>query len=376
MGAEPSSNVVSSEPERLSVDWPRYRDNLARHLNGLARDLESRVMGALSRDLGFEGLRPSFGPLLSRVWEQGRPIGAVASELGISSQACGQLVDLVQAAGYLERQPNPADRRSRLVMLTARGRSLVEEAVRLILESEADYAALVGDDAYRSFTAALAKLHRGFALPTHADSELTARAQQSFGVLPLVAERVRRELMTALIDRGHTGLKMSHAQVLPLIGPEGGRIHEIARLEGVSRQAISATSQDLESLGYIHREPDPLDRRGVVLQLTDRGVGLIADSLAALDDLELVIRGMLGVRGLAQLGRVASDLYHALRLEAEIFRAADDPSAALAGIVESDARRGRPDIDVLAARLREWLGHEDAERLAARLDSRTRSTAT
>ncbi len=150
-----SKSATTRASERSGAS-SRYRDNVARHLIGVSRDLQSRVRRSLGEDCGYPGLRPSFGPFLSLIWDEGRPLTAIASELAISKQACSQLANLVEAAGYLERRRNPEDRRSKLVMLTSRGRALVEEGVQIILESESEYAALVGTGAYRRFTRALA----------------------------------------------------------------------------------------------------------------------------------------------------------------------------------------------------------------------------
>ena len=356
--------------------WPRYRNNLARHLIGVSRDLQSRVMHSLRQDLGYRGLRPSFGPLLSLIWDEARPLTAIAGELAISNQACSQLANLAEAAGYLERRADPGDRRSKVAVLTPRGRTLVEQAVQIILEIESEYAELLGPESYRRFTASLAALYQGLGLRTHADSALSASASQSIGVLPLIAVRVQRELMEATIARGHAGLKMSHGQVLPLIGPEGGRIHEIARIQQVSRQAISATSRDLAALGYLQREPDPRDRRGVVLQLTDRGIRLISDSVAALDGLERSFRDIPGGRRLERLQRVARDLYQALHLEEEVFQAGFEQPAAPSATSSRGAARDGHDILRLATKLRRQLGSRDAARLAALLEPRVTRTAT
>ena len=355
--------------------WPRYRDNLAGHLIGIARDLQGRVQHALGERCGYRGLRPSFAPFLTLLWDEGRPLRAIASELAISNQAASQLADLVEAAGYLERRPNPQDRRSKLVRLTPRGRALVEQGVRLILESEAEYAALVGPVAFRRFTGALAALYRGLDLPAHADPRLLARAARSVAVLPPIAVRIQRELMEATLARGHAGLKMSYGQVLPLIGPDGGRIHEIARLQRVSRQAISATTLELEAKGYLRRENDPRDRRSVVLVLTSRGAALIRDSVAALDELERRFGGLLGEKRLDSLRGVARELYRALRLEAEIFEAPSEPQSAPNARGDRKPSRGGRDIERLATRLRSRLGSGDAARLAALLDPPARRTA-
>jgi DNA-binding MarR family transcriptional regulator len=357
----------------VDITWERYRDNLPRHLIGLARDLQARVMQSLRCEHGHQELRQSFGPFLSLIWDKGRPITAIAGELSISKQACSQLANLVERAGYLERIPNPVDRRSKLVRLTREGRELVEQGAALILETESEYAAIVTPGPYQAFTAALADLYRGLGLVAQAVPAATADRSHSAGVLPLVVERIQALLMQAAMERGHTGLKMSHGQVLPLIGPGGGRIHEIARVHGVSRQAISAISQDLEAQGYLLRTPDAFDRRGVVLTLTQKGQLLIRDSVAAVDDLELSLIDILGSGPLAHLRRVAHDLYHALHLEEAIF--ADKPEGQAATSPEAVRDSGRK-IQQLANRLRRRLGSGDAAHLAELLETRVRTTAT
>lgn len=340
--------------------WSRYRDNLPRHLIGISRDLQLRVMESLEANHGHRALRLSFGPFLSLIRDRGRPVSEIAGELCVSKQACSQLAKLVESAGYLERTPNPKDGRSKVVRLTHEGSSLVEQGARLILETESDYAALVATEPYRGFTAALSDLYRGLGLPTQTGSSATTRPIRSAGLLPLIVERVQKALMEATIVRGHAGLKMSHGQVLSLIGPDGGRIHEIARIQRVSRQAISAISRDLEALGYLRRAADRVDRRGVVLTLTARGAALIADSVDSVDELELLFRDLIGSAQLEHLQWVAHDLYHALHLEDEIF-------------ADRNTRNSRPwpgtrNIEQLACSLRRRLGSGDVAQLAELLE--------
>jgi DNA-binding MarR family transcriptional regulator len=341
--------LPTSEPRPVEA---RYRDNLPRHLIGVARHLQSRVMRALVDELGYSGLRLSFGPFTTLIREHGRSLSAIATELGISKQAASQLANALERSGYIERRSSPDDRRSKVAVLTSAGTALVDAGDRLIFALDAEYAKRVGEPAYRRFTRALGELHAGLGLPSGAAP--AAGETRSAGVLPLVTERVQRELMDATISRGHPGLKMSHGQVLPLIGPDGGRIREMARVQQVSRQAISAISQELEELGYLRRAPDPADGRGVVLELTAAGRGLIADSVAAADALESSFQDILGGDAFASLRDVARDLYDAFHLEEKIFEA------------------GPTDIEQLARRLRQELCSGDAARLAELLKPRSR----
>jgi DNA-binding MarR family transcriptional regulator len=373
-----ASTVARAEVAGATAEdtWSRYRDNLARHLIGISRDFQSRLRESLTHEYGFGGLRLSFAPLAAMIWSGGRPLGDVAATLGISTQAASQLANLIEEAGYLVRIPNPRDRRSKLVTLTPRGHELVEQGIRIIGEIETEYATLTGNAAYRAFTAALVQLGRGLEPGTQRGRMLPAGVHRSVAVLTMIAERIQRDLMEATLARGHEGLKMSHGQVLPLIGPDGGRIHEIARIQRVSRQAASATTQELESLGYLEREPDPRDRRGVVLAFTPRGVALIEDAVAALDELDRAFFEILGEKRLADLHRIARDLYLALHLEAEVFETSAEASAASRDADAEKARRSGREIAALAERLQQWLGREDAARLVVALKPRTRRSTT
>jgi MarR family transcriptional regulator, organic hydroperoxide resistance regulator len=52
----------------------------------------------------------------------------IANELKITTGGTSKLVDRIEASGYCRRLPNPADRRSSVLELTAAGRSMLAKA--------------------------------------------------------------------------------------------------------------------------------------------------------------------------------------------------------------------------------------------------------
>lgn len=374
-------------------EWSRYRDNLARHLIGLARDVQLRLMTHLVETRGHRALRPSFGALIQQIARAPQPLSQLARALAVSPQAASQLVALAEDAGYLARQSTPSDRRTRLARLTPTGERLVRDALASLDAIESDLRARIGEADYRRFGLALARLTRDLELVPMASD---ARSGSSAGLLPVLANHVEQTLMQTTSARGHAGLKLSHGQILPLVGPSGVRLHQLASLHGVSRQAISAIARDLEALDYLRRERDLRDGRGVVVRLTPRGTRLIADSVRALDALDADWRARLGTTELATFARSARTLYASLGLESEVLSGAfalgrgdsvDEASTVASTTSPPRPRRStralrssqderpphrrtrdEPDaLVLLAARLRDRLGSRDAARLAAHL---------
>lgn len=59
--------------------------------------------------------------------DDGMPQTALAAELDVGKVALGALIDRLEAGGFVERQPAPADRRVKRVILTECGKALVAD---------------------------------------------------------------------------------------------------------------------------------------------------------------------------------------------------------------------------------------------------------
>jgi DNA-binding MarR family transcriptional regulator len=116
-----------------------------------------RVLAGLAA-AGFGDVRPAHFTVFQHMPPEGIRLTALAEEALLTKQSMGYLVDDLEALGYVERVPDPADRRAKVVRLTARGRA-VEETVRAtIREIEADWAARLGQEEYEHLTRLLRAL--------------------------------------------------------------------------------------------------------------------------------------------------------------------------------------------------------------------------
>ncbi|HEV3265114.1 MAG TPA: MarR family winged helix-turn-helix transcriptional regulator [Acidimicrobiales bacterium] len=94
-------------------------------------------------DAGFDDIPRSGGSLLGRIARSGHELRDVAGELAVSKQAASQLVDTLVTRGYVERRPDPDDRRRVTVGLTDRGRSAAAEIRQAVEGVDAELATKV-----------------------------------------------------------------------------------------------------------------------------------------------------------------------------------------------------------------------------------------
>ncbi|MCB7137387.1 MarR family winged helix-turn-helix transcriptional regulator [Cellulosimicrobium marinum] len=82
-----------------------------------------------SEHLGPTGTTPGQYRLLRHLARCDAPcrLGAVAAALDVAPRSVTSKVDDAEAAGLVERTPDPADRRATLVALTSRGRDVVAQ---------------------------------------------------------------------------------------------------------------------------------------------------------------------------------------------------------------------------------------------------------
>lgn len=132
-----------------------------RHLGVLLRDTWHRFLDELFERLaaeGFDDLRPAYSPVFQHLERGGTRIGVLADRAQMTNQSMGYLVDALEKRGYVERQPDPADRRAALVVITDRGRDEIAAARRLIGDIQREWGERIGRERMASLDEALEAL--------------------------------------------------------------------------------------------------------------------------------------------------------------------------------------------------------------------------
>lgn len=80
---------------------------------------------AALRAAGFDDIRPPHANVFPFIPADGIPVSELARRASVRKQTMAQAVEQLERMGYVERRPDPEDRRARRVFLTPRG-----EAVR------------------------------------------------------------------------------------------------------------------------------------------------------------------------------------------------------------------------------------------------------
>ncbi|UOZ03462.1 MarR family winged helix-turn-helix transcriptional regulator [Amycolatopsis sp. WQ 127309] len=127
-------------------------------LGVLAGRLLFAVQGELFATLaerGFGDLHARHGAVLAYL----DPDGVRATDLsrlsGLHKQVIGTVIDELEALGYVERRPDPADRRAKLVCPTERGRAQMKAADRIMSGIQDRHARRLGREEFARFKSAL-----------------------------------------------------------------------------------------------------------------------------------------------------------------------------------------------------------------------------
>src|SRR4029453_10061120 len=91
------------------------------------RSAEGRIYEAV-RAAGFTDFTVAQGRLAAGIDPQGTRLSVLAERAQVAKQTATALVDHLEHSGYVERVPDPADGRARLVRLTRRGMEVIPVA--------------------------------------------------------------------------------------------------------------------------------------------------------------------------------------------------------------------------------------------------------
>ncbi len=148
------TDFASLSPEQLR----RHRENVLLRLLIRTSQAETSELTARLRAAGHAGVQPSYIGLLGNVDTEGTRVVTIARRMGATRQAVSQLIKAIEAAGFLERTPDPGDHRGVLVRHTPAGRALLADALTAMADIEAGYEQLIGPARMRSLKKALADI--------------------------------------------------------------------------------------------------------------------------------------------------------------------------------------------------------------------------
>ena len=120
---------------------PRQEPNLGVLLYVTNRALEQRAHDAVVAT-GITDITLAQARIAARIGPHGTRVSDLAEQARVTKQSAAFLVDQLEAAGYVDRVPDPVDGRARLVRLTGRADRVVAAAnaeVERVLAEWADH---------------------------------------------------------------------------------------------------------------------------------------------------------------------------------------------------------------------------------------------
>lgn len=133
---------------------PTLIDHVGFRLWRLARQWKVEFDAQMLRR-GFPWITEARGAIIGQLRPGGLPQSALSAALGVSKQAVQQYVDDLVAEGAVERVPDPADGRGRIVRLTERGIASINEGNMLKRAIEQRYRERLGAERFEVLEAAL-----------------------------------------------------------------------------------------------------------------------------------------------------------------------------------------------------------------------------
>ena len=133
------------------------RPNIGILLRDPVQAIVERVSAGLAA-AGFDDLRPAHTAVFQHIDANGSRLTDLAERAQITKQSMGYLVDYLEEHGYVERLPDPTDRRATLVCLTEHGWDQVRAALAIIASIEKEWTGRLGKRRMEELRAALAEL--------------------------------------------------------------------------------------------------------------------------------------------------------------------------------------------------------------------------
>jgi DNA-binding MarR family transcriptional regulator len=116
-----------------------------------------RVASALIEH-GFTDYRPTYQPVFQWCKPEGSRLTELAERVGVTKQSMGEIIDVLEQRGYVERVPDPTDGRAILIRRTPRGWEVNRIAGQVVEQVQQEWAEALGQEQFTSLLDTLRQL--------------------------------------------------------------------------------------------------------------------------------------------------------------------------------------------------------------------------
>ena len=106
---------------------------------------------------GFDDVRPAHMAIFQNLGPEGARIGELAERAKLTNQSVGYLVDYLEEHGYVERRPDPRNRRATLVCFTERGWDEADACAKILGQLDEELTRQMGTARLQQLQALLAE---------------------------------------------------------------------------------------------------------------------------------------------------------------------------------------------------------------------------
>lgn len=142
---EPMQRNIPAKQELVLAEGDTSRITLP-GLMDLAVEAMYIDFRALLEQADITDVRPTHGCVFRFLDGDGMRLTALASLAGLTKQSVGEIVDDLANLGYVERYPDPTDKRAKLIRLTDKGLKAQSIGFALFKQLEEDWAETFGAD--------------------------------------------------------------------------------------------------------------------------------------------------------------------------------------------------------------------------------------
>lgn len=153
------------------------RTNIGRLLLRTFEHFEDRIVDGL-RSQGFEDFRLSDTSVLRSLELEGSRITDLAERARITKQGMSQLVQDLEARGYIHVESDPEDGRAKLIRFTARGEALIAAGQEINRSLDREWQRALGKNGFQTLRVLLERLLAWY------DRPFTFEAKRHDGVDP------------------------------------------------------------------------------------------------------------------------------------------------------------------------------------------------